>query len=86
MAVYHGGHWPESTASKKGDLPREPRISYGFVVPSGRGGCSLSEVDAPAGWFVIEDTDKPSHEFEEPHASSDIARELLEKKVGDSAR
>jgi hypothetical protein len=40
--------------------------------------------DAPAGWFVIEDTDKPSHEFEELPASSDMAKELLGKKVGDS--
>jgi tetratricopeptide (TPR) repeat protein len=38
--------------------------------------------DAPAGWFVIEDTDKPSHEFEEIAASDDIAKELLGKKVG----
>jgi tetratricopeptide (TPR) repeat protein len=40
--------------------------------------------DAPAGWFVIEDTEKPSHEFEELPASSDIAEEMLGKKVGDS--
>jgi tetratricopeptide (TPR) repeat protein len=40
--------------------------------------------DPPTGWFVIEDTDKPSHEFEELPASSEIAKELLGKKVGDS--
>ena len=40
--------------------------------------------DAPAGWFVIENTETPSHEFEELPASSDIAKELLGKKVGDS--
>ena len=40
--------------------------------------------EAPAGWFVIEDTDKPSHEFEELSASDEIAKELLGKKVGDS--
>jgi tetratricopeptide (TPR) repeat protein/DNA-binding Xre family transcriptional regulator len=40
--------------------------------------------DAVAGWFVIEDTDKPSGEFEEISAKSDIARELIGKKVGDS--
>jgi tetratricopeptide (TPR) repeat protein len=40
--------------------------------------------DAAAGWFVIEDTDNPSHEFEEIQASSEIAKELLGKKVGDS--
>jgi len=40
--------------------------------------------DAPAGWFVIEDTDKPSNEFEEIAASDEIAKELLGKKVGDT--
>ena len=40
--------------------------------------------DAPAGWFVIEDTDKPSSEFEETPASGDIGKELLGKKVGDT--
>jgi tetratricopeptide (TPR) repeat protein len=40
--------------------------------------------EAPAGWFVIEDTDKPSREFEELPASDEIAKELLGKKVGDS--
>jgi tetratricopeptide (TPR) repeat protein len=40
--------------------------------------------DAPAGWFVIEETDKPSVEFEELSATSDIAKELLGKKLGDS--
>jgi hypothetical protein len=39
--------------------------------------------DAPAGWFVIEDTDKPSNEFEQLQASSDIAKELMGKRVGD---
>ena len=40
--------------------------------------------DAPAGWFVIEDTDKPSSEFEETPASGDIGKKLLGKKVGDT--
>jgi transcription elongation GreA/GreB family factor len=40
--------------------------------------------DAAVGWFVIEDTDKPNSEFEELPAQSDIAQELLGKKVGDS--
>lgn len=40
--------------------------------------------EAPEGWFVIEDTDKPSREFEELSASDEIAKELLGKKVGDS--
>jgi tetratricopeptide (TPR) repeat protein len=36
------------------------------------------------GWFVIEDTDNPSSEFEELSAKTDIAHELLGKRVGDS--
>jgi len=40
--------------------------------------------DAAVGWFVIEDTDKPNSDFDEITAQSDIARELLGKKVGDS--
>jgi len=40
--------------------------------------------DAPVGWFVIEDTDKPSDEFEEIAASGDLAKELQGKKVGDT--
>jgi len=39
--------------------------------------------DAPAEWRVIEDTDKPSDEFEEIPASGDLAKELLGKRVGD---
>jgi hypothetical protein len=43
------------------------------------------KTDAPAGWlFVIEDTDRPSNEFEEIAASDDIAKELVGKKVGDT--
>jgi transcription elongation GreA/GreB family factor len=40
--------------------------------------------DTVVGWLVIEDTDKPNSDFEEIPAQSDIARELLGKKVGDS--
>jgi transcription elongation GreA/GreB family factor len=40
--------------------------------------------DASAGWFVIENTNKPSKEFEEIAASDDLAKELLGKKVGDT--
>jgi tetratricopeptide (TPR) repeat protein len=40
--------------------------------------------DAPVGWFVIEDTDKASKEFEELPASDDRAKELVGKKVGDT--
>jgi tetratricopeptide (TPR) repeat protein len=44
-----------------------------------------SEGDAASSaWFVIEDTDKPSPEFDELAASSPIAKELLGKKVGDT--
>jgi tetratricopeptide (TPR) repeat protein len=43
-----------------------------------------SEVgDTPAGWFVIEDTEKPCSDFDEITPDHDIARELLGKKVGD---
>ncbi|HTU33553.1 MAG TPA: hypothetical protein VMF66_07095, partial [Candidatus Acidoferrum sp.] len=34
-------------------------------------------------WFVIENTDKPSREFEEVAADSDIARQALGKRVGE---
>src|ERR1700683_5612091 len=40
--------------------------------------------DAPAGWFVIEATDRPSRECEELPASDDRAKELVGKKVGDT--
>ena len=36
------------------------------------------------GWFVIEDTDEPNTEFEELPAQSEIAQQLLGKKIGDS--
>jgi tetratricopeptide (TPR) repeat protein len=42
--------------------------------------------ELPAGesrWFVLEDTEKPSRDFEEISLDSDLARELLGKKVGD---
>jgi hypothetical protein len=40
----------------------------------------------PAGelrWFVLEEADKPSRDFEEISLDSDLARELLGKRVGD---
>ena len=40
--------------------------------------------DAAAGWFVIEDTDKPNNDFEETPASGGLANELLGKRVGDT--
>jgi hypothetical protein len=40
--------------------------------------------DVPVGWFVIEDTDKPSKEFEEIAACDALAKELLGKNVGDT--
>jgi hypothetical protein len=53
-------------------------VVIGSAVQYAEGG------DAAVGWLVIEDTDQPSSEFEEVPAQSDIARELLGKKVGDS--
>jgi tetratricopeptide (TPR) repeat protein len=41
------------------------------------------ESEVAGGWFVIEDTDKPNSEFEELAAESELAKELLGKKVGD---
>ena len=43
-----------------------------------------SASDAPTGWFVIENSEPLSNEFEELSANSEIARELLGKRVGDS--
>lgn len=53
------------------------------VVP----GAAVFCQELPAGdhkWFVLEDTDKPSRDFEEISLDSDLARELLGKKVGDN--
>lgn len=54
------------------------KVEVGSAVQYAEGG------DTPVGWFVIEDTDKPNREFEEITAQSEIAGELLGKKVGDS--
>jgi tetratricopeptide (TPR) repeat protein len=54
------------------------RVAIGSAVQYSEGG------DVPAGWLVIENTDKPTSEFEEISAQSAIARELLGKSVGDS--
>jgi tetratricopeptide (TPR) repeat protein len=43
-----------------------------------------SEGEKEVGWFVLENTEAPFHEFEELPATSDIAKELLGKRVGDS--
>lgn len=66
-------------ASGLEDIPAEMNeVEIGRAV-------QYSEVPgAAAGWFVIEDTDNPSGDFEELSARSVIARELLGKKVGDS--
>src|SRR5262249_6689450 len=40
--------------------------------------------DSATSWFVIENTDNPNSAFEEISATSDIARELAGKRVGDS--
>lgn len=52
------------------------------VVP----GAAVFCQELPAGeqkWFVLENTDKPSRDFEEISLNSDLARELIGKKVGD---
>ncbi len=54
------------------------RVEIGSAVQYAESG------SAAIGWFVLEDTDQPNREFEELSARSDIARELLGKKVGDS--
>jgi predicted Zn-dependent protease/transcription elongation GreA/GreB family factor len=65
--------------SRAEDIPATmDKVEIGSAVQYAEG------VDAPVGWFVIEDTGKPNSEFEEIAAQSDIARELLGKKVGDS--
>lgn len=43
-----------------------------------------SEGEKQVDWFVLEDTETPFHEFEELPASSEIAKELLGKRVGDT--
>jgi tetratricopeptide (TPR) repeat protein len=65
--------------SRPEDIPATmDKVEIGSAVQYAEGG------DAAAGWFVIENTSKPSSEFEEIPAESDIARELIGKKVGDS--
>jgi hypothetical protein len=66
-----------------GSLPEDipaamERVEIGSAVQYAEGD------DTALGWFVIEDTDKLNSEFEEIAPQSDIARELLGKKVGDS--
>ena len=56
--------------------------TFEAVVPDAAVLCQ----ELPAGeskWFVLEDTEKPSRDFEEVSLDSDLARELLGKKVGD---
>ncbi len=65
--------------SRPGDIPAAmDNVEIGSAVQYAEGG------DAAVGWFVIEDTDKPNGEFEEIVPQSEIARELLGKKIGDS--
>lgn len=65
--------------SRPDDIPATmDRVEIGSAVQYAEGS------DAPVGWFVIEDTENPISEFEEISAESEIARELLDKKVGDS--
>jgi len=66
------------TGARLDDIPAAmDEIAVGSAV-------QYSEGDAPGGWFVIEDTDKPNSEFEELSASDEIAKELLGKKVGET--
>ncbi len=61
------------------DIPATmDKVEIGSAVQYAEGG------NAPSGWFVIEETEKLNSEFDELNAQSDIARELLGKKVGDS--
>jgi tetratricopeptide (TPR) repeat protein len=65
--------------SRPEDIPAAmDKVEIGSAVQYAEGG------DTAVGWLVIEDTDKPNSEFEEIAARSEIARELLGKKVGDS--
>ncbi len=54
------------------------KVEIGSAVQYSEGG------ETPTGWFVIEETEKPNRDFEEIAPESEIARELLGKKVGDS--
>lgn len=66
-------------ASRPEDIPATmDEVQIGSAVQYSEGG------DVAVDWFVIEETDKPNSEFEELAVQSDIARELLGKKVGDS--
>jgi transcription elongation GreA/GreB family factor len=72
LASIMGGIRPE-------DVPvTMDKAEIGSAVQYAEGGSGA------IGWFVIEDTDSPSSEFEELSATSDIAAELLGKRVGDS--
>jgi tetratricopeptide (TPR) repeat protein len=67
------------TGSRPEDIPAAmENVEVGSAVQYAEGG------DTPVGWFVIEDTEAPDREFEEISADSEIARELLGKKLGDS--
>jgi tetratricopeptide (TPR) repeat protein len=67
------------SSSRPEEIPATmERVEIGSAVQYSEGG------DVPAGWLVIDNTDKPSTEFEELSGQSEIARELLGKRVGDS--
>ena len=68
------------TGGRPGDIPATmDTVEIGSAVQYAEG-----DVLAVRGWFVIEDTDKPNSEFEELPSQSDIGRELIGKKIGDS--
>jgi tetratricopeptide (TPR) repeat protein len=63
--------------SRPEDIPAAmEKVEIGSAVQYTEG------AETPVGWLVIEDTERPSSEFEEIPAQSDIARELLGRKVG----
>jgi tetratricopeptide (TPR) repeat protein len=75
----HKAYLASLTPGSRPDIPATmEKVEIGSAVQYSEGG------DAPIGWFVLEVTDKPSTEFEELPTSTDIAKELLGKKVGDS--
>ena len=67
------------TPGARPDIPATmEKVEVGSAVEYSENGA------APVGWFVIEDTDQPSKEFEEIAPSDPVAKELLGKKVGDT--
>jgi predicted Zn-dependent protease/transcription elongation GreA/GreB family factor len=67
------------TGNRPDEIPATmDQVEVGSAVQYAEGG------NAPTGWFVIEDSEPLNSEFEEISANSEIAHELLGKRVGDS--